>query len=447
MSKLQAFARRRSANRNGRKCRMTPGAHSEGSRAVLIVEDSENSAATIELALSGIPGVSVLFAASGVEALRIMDQPGSAVQAIITDLNMPRMDGFELIRRIRENGRTSATAHHRGERRHRSRDSRADRANEGGRLFSETFFPGPGVQEIGATSQCHDALGCPSLLFSVPGFSPRADFSRNGRHPGAVRPPGAAKPGVAGGGAIAPRRTGLVTHGSRGSCAAEGHSTSGRAGHGGAKTRHSGTADRRAGAEQGGSVAEISHPAHRDGALQRVCQLESERRAASIPPSLPPPAPRTTGPPYGKPLSGWSSRAPRLFGAVMSKARSTWISFRAAAPLTQTMRLRTGSMEIDWATRSIMAGVEKPIFNPREPSSLAQVGVSPLTGAGNLWLWMPQVRFEQDFALGTQQRHTRAHGRRGNQRSRTLCGKRPGRRGGGGASGPGRAFRVLSQTG
>jgi hypothetical protein len=50
-----------------------------------------------------------------------------------------------------------------------------------------------------------------------------------------------------------------------------------------------------------------------------------------------------------------------------------------------------------------MAGVEKPIFNPREPSSLAQVGVSALTGAGNLWLWLPQARFEQDvsFARGT----------------------------------------------
>ena len=61
------------------------------------------------------------------------------------------------------------------------------------------------------------------------------------------------------------------------------------------------------------------------------------------------------------------------------------------------VRMRTGQIAIDWATRSIMVGVEKPIFNPREPSSLAQVGVSPLTGAGNLWLWLPQVRFEQDF--------------------------------------------------
>ena len=76
--------------------------------------------------------------------------------------------------------------------------------------------------------------------------------------------------------------------------------------------------------------------------------------------------------------------------------------FSGTPPLNQTMRLRTGSIEVDWATRSVMAGIEKPIFNPREPSSLAQVGVSPLTGAGNLWLWLPQVRVEQDLAFATQ---------------------------------------------
>src|SRR5215831_10819750 len=61
------------------------------------------------------------------------------------------------------------------------------------------------------------------------------------------------------------------------------------------------------------------------------------------------------------------------------------------------VRVRTATVQIDWKTRSIAAGLEKPIFNPREPSSLAQVGVSPLTGAGNLWLWIPQVRVEQDL--------------------------------------------------
>ena len=76
--------------------------------SVLIVEDSENSAATLEIAFLRIPGVTVLTAASAVEALRILDN-GASVRAIVTDLNMPRMDGFELIRRIRQHERLCAT--------------------------------------------------------------------------------------------------------------------------------------------------------------------------------------------------------------------------------------------------------------------------------------------------------------------------------------------------
>jgi two-component system chemotaxis response regulator CheY len=79
-----------------------------GARSVLIVDDSENAAATLEIALLGIPGLSITLASSGIEALRILDRPGQAVQAIFTDLNMPRMDGYELIRRVRDDDRFSA---------------------------------------------------------------------------------------------------------------------------------------------------------------------------------------------------------------------------------------------------------------------------------------------------------------------------------------------------
>jgi hypothetical protein len=75
---------------------------------------------------------------------------------------------------------------------------------------------------------------------------------------------------------------------------------------------------------------------------------------------------------------------------------SLYMDFFAGAN-NSAMRIRTASIEIGWKTRSVAVGLEKPIFNPREPSSLALVGVSPLTGAGNLWLWLPQARVEQDF--------------------------------------------------
>jgi two-component system chemotaxis response regulator CheY len=89
--------------------RMRLDGQNADSRAVLIVEDSENSATTLEVALLGIPGLSVLMASSAIEALNILHRDGSAVRAVVTDLNMPRMDGFEMIRKIREDQRLSAT--------------------------------------------------------------------------------------------------------------------------------------------------------------------------------------------------------------------------------------------------------------------------------------------------------------------------------------------------
>ena len=80
-----------------------------GPRTVLIVEDSENNATMLEVAFCAIPGLSVVLASSGVDALRILHGSGSAVQAIVTDLNMPRMDGFEMIRKIREDRELSTT--------------------------------------------------------------------------------------------------------------------------------------------------------------------------------------------------------------------------------------------------------------------------------------------------------------------------------------------------
>ena len=49
------------------------------------------------------------MARSAFEALRILRRSGPTVRAIVTDLNMPRMDGFEMIRQIREDHALSAT--------------------------------------------------------------------------------------------------------------------------------------------------------------------------------------------------------------------------------------------------------------------------------------------------------------------------------------------------
>jgi hypothetical protein len=66
-------------------------------------------------------------------------------------------------------------------------------------------------------------------------------------------------------------------------------------------------------------------------------------------------------------------------------------------------RLRLAYIEGQWKTRSVIVGQDKPIFNPREPNSLAQVGFSPLSSSGNLYLWLPQMSFEQRLMLGARQ--------------------------------------------
>jgi hypothetical protein len=76
--------------------------------------------------------------------------------------------------------------------------------------------------------------------------------------------------------------------------------------------------------------------------------------------------------------------------------------FGGGTGLNQIVRLRVATLDATWKNTTLGLAFDKPIISPREPDSLAQVGVSPLTGAGNLWLWQPQVRLEQRFSLSDQ---------------------------------------------
>ena len=71
----------------------------------------------------------------------------------------------------------------------------------------------------------------------------------------------------------------------------------------------------------------------------------------------------------------------------------------STSSLNHMVRLRTAAINLDWANTTLMVGQDKPIISPRDPDSYAQVGVSPLTGAGNLWLWQPQIRLEQRYSF------------------------------------------------
>lgn len=75
-------------------------------RLVLIVEDSETCAETLQIALELIPGIEVRSIHSSVAALDFLNGRDHEIAAIVTDLNLPQNggspgDGLDLIRRIR----------------------------------------------------------------------------------------------------------------------------------------------------------------------------------------------------------------------------------------------------------------------------------------------------------------------------------------------------------
>ncbi len=70
-------------------------------RTVLIVEDAEPSAATLEIALLAIPGIAVRVVPCPRQALAMLESAEAEVNALVTDLHMPHMDGFELVGKVR----------------------------------------------------------------------------------------------------------------------------------------------------------------------------------------------------------------------------------------------------------------------------------------------------------------------------------------------------------
>jgi hypothetical protein len=56
------------------------------------------------------------------------------------------------------------------------------------------------------------------------------------------------------------------------------------------------------------------------------------------------------------------------------------------------LRLRTARGIVSWKHGELLVGQESPLTSGVNPVSLASVGTPGLVSAGNLWLWLPQVR-------------------------------------------------------
>ena len=121
----------------------------------------------------------------------------------------------------------------------------------------------------------------------------------------------------------------------------------------------------------------------------------------------------TTAPPRGGALSGGATLRQSIVGFEFRGPETIWggkirgalnMDFNGGSgePHDSLLRIRTAALQVDWKNTSVMFGQDKPLFAPREPTSLVQVAVSALSGAGNLWLWQPQAQVEQRLHLDSQ---------------------------------------------
>jgi hypothetical protein len=131
--------------------------------------------------------------------------------------------------------------------------------------------------------------------------------------------------------------------------------------------------------------------------------LNSQANGGQQDPLQASPAGRTSdsGASLSQSILGLTFQGPHIFGnGQVSGDMHLDLLGGSSSSLNHLVRLRVATIRVDWKNQSLVIGQDKPIISPRDPSSLAQVAFSPLTGAGNPWLWQPQARFEQRFAWG-----------------------------------------------
>lgn len=70
-------------------------------RVIVIVDDTDSVAFSLALAFEKIPNVKSVVMHNPMAALRLFTAPDSLISAVVTDFNLPHLNGFELIRKIR----------------------------------------------------------------------------------------------------------------------------------------------------------------------------------------------------------------------------------------------------------------------------------------------------------------------------------------------------------
>lgn len=100
---------------------------------------------------------------------------------------------------------------------------------------------------------------------------------------------------------------------------------------------------------------------------------------------------------------GFEVFGPKLFGAHASGElqfdfAGGYSSSSIGASLG-VVRLRTGTVRLDWQKTAIVAGLDGLFFAPTSPTSFASLQSPAMADSGQLWAWLPQIRIERNQTL------------------------------------------------
>jgi CheY-like chemotaxis protein len=76
-------------------------------KRILVADDSPATRSLVAAALLGMETVEVQRVSTGLEALKVLTE--SQIDLVLTDVHMPEINGIELVRMIKQSGRTRET--------------------------------------------------------------------------------------------------------------------------------------------------------------------------------------------------------------------------------------------------------------------------------------------------------------------------------------------------
>lgn len=103
---------------------------------------------------------------------------------------------------------------------------------------------------------------------------------------------------------------------------------------------------------------------------------------------------------------GFDLFGPQVFGGRASG--SLQFDFAGGFALTPSgdslglVRLRTGTVRVDWEKTSLVIGQDGLFFAPNSATSFASMQEPAMANSGQLWAWVPQIRLERSFATSSR---------------------------------------------